>query len=199
MRIILDFDDFSEVRSELHYLYRLRARFPKFKVTLFAPPMKSSAQFLHVVSLLDWVQLAVHGWEHNGKECLEWTRKETIGYLRSAQRLGVFVKGFKAPHWSITPAVYDACRDEGYWVADNSERQATAPTIPQDVKIYYSNGGRLSHGALIKGTDYERQHGHISWVAGVNNDIKLMMNDLLMLPADTEFVFIDDVIKEQYG
>lgn len=199
-RIVLDFDDPSEVRFELDYLFRLKAHFPKFKVTLFSPPAMSSSPYLAEIKKLDWIELAVHGWEHKGAECLEWSKQEALNYLRAAKRSGFFVGGFKAPHWSISGPVYEACREEGFWVADNWGRDSSpVKEVPKDNKVYFENGPFIGHDIKYDESVYKREHGHISFVPAVNNDIKLMMMDLQnSYPPESEFIFISELIKELY-
>jgi hypothetical protein len=197
MKFVVDFDDYSEGQSRLDLLYRLKAERPGFKVTLFAPPLKSSLRFLEETNKLEWVQLAIHGWEHQGPECLDWTPSMSKQYISTALGWNVFVKGFKAPHWAISQPVYDACRAMNVWVADNVDRASSNIPIPVGQPIYLTDGEEIMPRVSKHG--YSRIHGHISWVKGIDNDIALIYQHILELTDESsEFSFIDDIIKEHY-
>ena len=201
MNTIVDFDDFSENYNSLDYLYQLKAKRPNFKVTLFVPPMKSSLPFLREVSSIKWIEMAIHGWEHTPIECTTWSRTEADQYIRTALDWGVFVKGFKAPQWAITKDVYDVCRENDIWVADNSHRgSAECKEIPRENKIYLTNGDDIVPGTKCNGSnEYNRIHGHISWWPGLDNDIRLLFHYIIdVTQEDTNFFFISEIIKKFY-
>lgn len=193
--LVVDADDFSEDYSKLDVLFALRAKRPNFKITLFTPPMRSTPEFLRITSELPWIELAIHGWAHNGQECLEWNKSEARHYLVTALGWGVFVNGFKAPHWSMSQPVYDACKELGVWVADNPDRSSSGGLpIPEDQQIYMTAGAEILHGVSENG--YTRIHGHISWAPAIDNDITRLYHRILDQSANgEEFAFISEVVE----
>ena len=86
--VILEADDFQDKydRNGLEMLFYWKAKYPKFKITLFTIPNKTTFQFMEMVhhaqnsSLLDdpWVEFAVHGWDHDSNfECWGWDYEKT--------------------------------------------------------------------------------------------------------------------------
>lgn len=139
-----DTEDHYE-RNGLNFLFYWKAKYPKFKITLFTIPSKTSRE---MVSLLkrneDWIELAVHGFTHSSNfECYDWDYEKTKDLMYNLASRG-YVKNFKAPGWTITPdlcgyparedqliskdkqAVYKALHDLGFVVTDrhyNRERR----------------------------------------------------------------------------
>ena len=193
--LILDFDDFRESENALDMLFRMKGRWPAFKVTLFTIPMQCSKAFLNEVSKLPWIQLAVHGWEHRFKECAGWNNDTAETYLRIAQGWvndegkPIFVKGFKPPQWVWNQATVDMAVKAGYWLALNSDSSAMVPgtQIPAEAKSYTCNGPDIG---------YEREHGHIGCL-DCHNDLRQIFNDLMdKYPENQEFQFIDEYVAK---
>lgn len=149
---IVESDDFQDKydRNGLEMLFYWKAKFPKFKITLFTIPNKTSPGMLELISKhSDWIELAWHGWDHDSNfECWEWDYDKTIAL---AGRLnGQYKKIFKAPGWTITDrysgyvadtslpvakdpqAVYKALTDLGYTIVD---RHYNVPARPENSKI----------------------------------------------------------------
>lgn len=201
-KVILDFDDFREEENSLDYLFRLRAHFPKFKVTLFTIPAKCSAEFLKIVKDIPWIQMALHGHEHTSVECESWKEHEARTFLLHDYEAGgikPFVKGFKAPQWRMSQGTIEACRKLGFWVANNAEA-ASNPNgcvYPDDLPQYFANGSMVAPGKHY--APYQREHGHIGCLV-TNNDIRQYWLYLTArIPVDAEFYFINDVMKDIYG
>jgi len=203
---IFDFDDFRETESALDLLFRLKARWPGFKVTLFTIPMQCSRSFLNAVSKLDWVQMAVHGWEHKRCECENWDFDTALTYLKTVEEWknddgkNIFVRGFKAPNWRLKqPTVEALAARGGYWLADNPD-PASNPhdvVVPDDLKRYFFSSNDIHPG--VNASRFHREHGHIGCL-DCHNDIRQIFHHLVeKYPEDQEFAFIDDVILSQYG
>lgn len=101
---IVEADDFQDKydRNGLEMLFYWKAKYPKFKITLFTIPNKTSDGMLKLMNQhKDWIELAWHGWDHDSNyECWEWDYDKTYA-LRA--RLGRDYKNiFKAPGWMIT-------------------------------------------------------------------------------------------------
>lgn len=154
MNIVIDFDDFSEKENEIEILLKLKkANGPKFKVTLFTIPGKCSLQFLKKIKKeYPWMELAVHGWNHEGKgECLGWGRQTAKRYLQNALNMKVFVPGFKAPQWLASSGTYEACHELGFWVAEVKQNKNK---VPSGIKTY------ILEEPAVEGVI--QAHGHIS-------------------------------------
>ena len=198
-KIILDFDDFCEDGNSLDYLFRLRARFPKFKVTLFTIPAKCSTEFLKAVKEIPWIQMALHGHEHLPVECETWKEHEAHTFLLHDHEAGgvfPFVKGWKSPQWRSSQGTLEALHKLGYWVANNAD-PASNPNNCDYSKLpqYFANGSQVVPG---HNGGYQREHGHINCLV-TNNDIRQYWHYLLgRIEPDAEFFFIDDVMKEYY-
>lgn len=151
---IVESDDTEDrwSRNGINFLFYWKAKYPKFKITLFTIPDRTSREMLSLLSRhSDWIELAVHGFNHDSNyECYEWS-EETAGRLLDASLTkGPFTKIFKAPGWTITPgyngypaseslplhsdpqAVYRALAARNFIVVD---RHYNAPGRPEGLKV----------------------------------------------------------------
>lgn len=121
---------------------------PEFRCTLFAIPGRSTDVWCG--SLPDWIELAVHGWNHDSVyECADWSSHDLARALDSDIVQTYFVDGFKAPGWQISDACYQELLHRGWWVADQhleDERR------PPNLAVYFYEDGNW--------------HGHIQNVCG---------------------------------
>lgn len=109
---IVESDDFQDKydRSGLEMLFYWKAKYPNFKITLFTIPGKTSKGFRDLISKhSDWIEIAVHGWDHDSNyECWEWDYEKTKALMhRTYSMTGehgstFYQKIFKAPGWMIT-------------------------------------------------------------------------------------------------
>lgn len=108
-----DTEDHYE-RNGLNFLFYWKAKYPKFKITLFTIPNKTSREMVDLLRKhSDWIELAVHGFNHSSNfECFDWDYEKTRELMEPLEKRG-FVKNFKAPGWTITP---DLC---GYPAGEN--------------------------------------------------------------------------------
>lgn len=132
-------------RNGLNFLFYWKAKYPKFKITLFTIPNKTSREMVALLSRhSDWIELAVHGFTHSSNfECFDWDREKAKELMFLLPAKG-YAPIFKAPGWTITPdlcgyparedqliskdkrGVYKGLRDLGFIVADrhyNKERR----------------------------------------------------------------------------
>lgn len=111
---IVEADDFQDKydRNGLEMLFYWKAKYPKFKITLFTIPNKTTQGMFDLMTChTDWIEFAWHGWDHDSNyECWEWDYDKTkalghrlckIGGLKYGEG-GAFKKIFKAPGWMIT-------------------------------------------------------------------------------------------------
>ena len=151
-------------RNGLNYLFYWKAKYPKFKVTMFTIPGRVNKAFLELLKPhFDWIALGVHGWEHNDNfEVTKWDQYMANSVLDRAEALGSFQKVFRAPGWQITypqpyneqpdptkpvnsdpQLIYKILRDRGYIVADqhyNKEKR------PEGLKVYCTCHPWFTHG-----------------------------------------------------
>jgi hypothetical protein len=169
-RLVVDLDDFEDGVSSWGFklLDALHAESGKrFKATLFTIPGKTSRETLETCRRrCDWLELAVHGWEHDGPECLSWDADRTrrvLDYIESMEE-GAYVRVFKAPHWSASPAVYHVLGERKWGIADHPRN---ALCIPRACKRYvlgdnHSLGIGVPHPVL----PLIQAHGHFPDVEG---------------------------------
>jgi len=177
--LIVDMDDWSiehDCRKELEKLKEIN---PKFKVTLFTIPALTTIDMLRWARDNDyWVELAQHGWNHHDNyECLNWTYDECCKALYDGVLLGA--KGLKCPGWQISDDCYLACKNLGYWVADQPYNQNRRP-----------------EGLLVYEVGENAYHGH-TWDCGCGNGIHEDWDNIVSkIKDETEFRFISEEMDE---
>ncbi len=144
---IVEADDWQDLwsRNGMNFLFYWKAKFPKFKITLFTIPDRTSKEMLELIfKHRDWIELAVHGWNHESNfECYGWDYEKTKVLMERIEEKRndyymekYYRKIFKAPGWTITPdycgypanerdlimkdklAVYKALTDMNYIIVD---------------------------------------------------------------------------------
>jgi hypothetical protein len=142
--VIFDVDDFFEGHDRMDLLLELKAANPDFRMTAFAVPAFCSDSYLE--SLPNWIEVAAHGWDHGGRDCVnadeakDWTYEESLDALLAVP--GRFVDGFKAPGWQISDGTYLALEELGWWVADqhyNDDRR------PRSLAVHCEGDGDHIH------------------------------------------------------
>lgn len=122
--MIVELDDFHEHSHRMDLLVALREANPLFRCTVFAVPYLSPDSFLE--SLPDWVEVAVHGWDHRHRqECASWTRDQAVDVLLACS--GRFVDGFKATGYHYSPGLYEALLELDWWAADRGRNDDARP------------------------------------------------------------------------
>lgn len=190
---VFDLDDFWGEDDSNHspgfdLLFDLKETFPKMKVTLFTIPAKSYRGWLREVAKHDWIELAIHGWSHEpNTECREWTYEETCVYIKEAESMGCFVKGFRPPGWAISEEAIQALEDNGYWVAVSWRDRAKLKG--HNIPAY-----------MISGDDNRSVHGHMQEIRSNNpylrNGLVQLVNERGMpWDQDTEFHFVSEVVE----
>ena len=147
--MVVDFDDFHEHNHKYERLWELKRARPDFRCTMFAVPGLGSNGFWAAVP--DWIELAVHGWEHpDPYECAVWSYGRMEQLLDEPVVGTYFVRGFKAPGWQISDACYSVLLDRGWWVADQPYNDSRRP---EGLRVH-----RLDDG--------DHWHGHVQDVCG---------------------------------
>ena len=158
---IVEADDFQDKydRNGLEMLFYWKAKYPKFKITLFTIPNKTSLEMLSLIigQHWTWIELAIHGWDHDSNyECWSWDYEkakalmERALHIVSPMGLRYYRPIFKAPGWTITDkysgytateelpihkdpqAVYRALQDLDFIIFD---RHYDQPARPDGAKI----------------------------------------------------------------
>lgn len=151
---IVEADDFQDRwdRNGLNFLFAWKAKYPKFKITLYTIPNRTSTDMINMLfHHQDWIEFAIHGWDHESNfECYGWDYERTQMFMRRALDTGYYQKNFKAPGWSITPkyngypagekdpitkdpqAVYKALVDMDFLICD---RHYNASARPANAKV----------------------------------------------------------------
>ena len=165
----------------LDSLFKLKAHYRKFKATLFVIPMLTSPGLFDELALISWLELAMHGFEHEpNKEMEKFHSMEKIEkeMWKALERYQFW--GFKAPGWYITKEAIEACNDLGLWVALH----------PLD----YDKRKFCNHGYYICNSKYPYWHGHTHDVC--DNWIDKKVDALLSLwPKDQEFIFVSGALE----
>lgn len=114
---IVESDDFQDKydRNGLEMLFYWKAKYPKFKISLFTIPGKISDEMLKLIHKHeDWIELLMHGYDHDSNfECWGWDYDKTKAFIDrtlkrnyyspiSSMHWSYFQKIFKAPGWMIT-------------------------------------------------------------------------------------------------
>ena len=151
---IVESDDFQDKydRNGLEMLFYWKAKYPEFKISLFTIPNKTSDGMIELIDRnSDWIELLVHGWDHDSNyECWGWDYEKTEALMKRiyVSNYGDYRPFFKAPGWMITDkyggytateelpiskdpqCVYKALRDLDFVVFD---RHYNAPARPDDL------------------------------------------------------------------
>jgi hypothetical protein len=185
---VLDLDDFCEGNSALIKLDDLRYEIPLLRVTLFMiPGMCTLGWLYHVTQSRPWLQLVPHGWMHTTpRECQLWTEQDARNYLKQLQPYldsGMVQRGFKAPGWQISDALFHVLHNEGFWIADQDYNRSRRP---HKLRYYELNPNR---------TDITQIHGHIGHMGGHNpNELSLIMSEI-ETHADATFAFASEHLE----
>ena len=114
---IVESDDTEDhySRNGLNFLFYWKAKYPKFKISLFTIPNKTSREMIQLLQKhSDWIELLVHGFNHSSNfECFDWDYETTKDLMQPLEARG-FTKIFKAPGWTIAPGGPDDLGGCGY-------------------------------------------------------------------------------------
>ncbi len=114
---IVESDDTEDhySRNGLNFLFYWKAKYPKFKISLFTIPNKTSREMMALLyKHNDWIELLVHGFNHSSNfECFDWDEQTTMDLMFPLFDKG-YKKIFKAPGWQITPGGPDDMGGGGY-------------------------------------------------------------------------------------
>jgi peptidoglycan/xylan/chitin deacetylase (PgdA/CDA1 family) len=204
--VVLDFDDYSVLRSRPDLLRTLKEYYPNLKVSMFTIPFDyeyethgvrlmrdSCLKYIH--ENLDWIQIVPHGLTHIPNEFLN-CDKETMEMALTAideafKNDGLpYEKGFKAPYWLWNKNVVDVLDEHGWWGAVDPNQPKMART-----KKYYEYQWSIDQEFWKdKKSKVLKLHGHMT-PPNLNNIEDCLLN-ILKLPSDTKFGYVTDYLCE---
>ena len=193
MKVVLSLDDLGfEASEDYETLLQLREKFPKFKVTLFGVPTKISQKRFEELEETKFIQVAMHGWNHNTvEECLKWKDLAAIkNYLcwweELCERFSCVVKGFKGPGWKLSNEVCKVLNERGWWIAVNKKGLSTYCLE----RSYYSRQSIKNMIALDK--DVLHLCGHLNKDVITSDGLSYYISNLTLLPQYTNFSWISE-------
>lgn len=189
--VVFDLDDFCDRHNCLAELDRLKETYPDFRATLFTIPALTSTSLVKEAKKRDWLELAVHGIDHEPNEELKAVSPAALRqHLDKVKRIAPeYVRGFRPPGWFITEAHVRAISDAGFWVALHArDRDSLSPLCTHG--FYCCEDGprrRLPY-----------WHGHCHAVCG--NGIRETLDVLLRRwPRGQQFLFVSDAVLRHQG
>ena len=162
-RVYVDLDDFCEEymnKERWALLHELRAIYPKFKVTMFTIPAKSSLPWRRWVKKeYPWIEMAVHGTQHEDRE--EWmtSAEDAARKIERVFNPETYTKGFKAPWWRLSREGYMGLRDRGFWVATNKTNPFVRSADP--LNFTYDAGDEIIPDVHYRLAYFDTWHGHV--------------------------------------
>jgi len=129
---IVDFDDFGDTDNGYRWLVRLKLAEPDFRATLMCVAAKTSDVTLRMLRKRDWLDPAVHGWDHHYLECGKWTKEQTLRVLLECELRG-FSRIWRCPCWEISDGVYAALLERDWVCCDHPKNRYRRP---DHIRIY---------------------------------------------------------------
>lgn len=205
MKVVLDFDDFSVLRSRMDLFLKLKEHYPKLKVSLFTIPydyqyegstlrIQREEALAIIHQNLDWMEIIPHGLLHIEREfekCDRWTMKMALQSIDETFRKDglPYVKGFKAPYWLWNKDVVDVLDEEGWFGAVDKNNKNTLKT-----KKFYEYGYSIAEPFwLAKGEELLKLHGHMTLPS--DNNFEDCFLNLFKIPHDADFDFVSDHLE----
>lgn len=202
--IALEYDDASPSHPLGPRMWELlqsfREHYPEYKVTLFTVPCElrfGKAKTMRAEEFQAWVKVArkaydqgwlnfaLHGFNHIEKEF------ESLTYEQAHKRIEfgkqVFegcdlplLPIFKAPNWAISAEAEKAAQDQGF-------------TVVKDRYYQWNLKDRLPRPSEY-GDKIIIGHGHVQDGDGCNNGISETRKNVMQLPEDTKFYFLNEAL-----
>lgn len=206
MKVALDLDDFSVLRSRMDLLLTIKEHFPSFKVSLFTIPfdyeyemgqgrIQRPATLAKIHENLDWMQFIPHGLTHVPREFEMADRITVDKYLENVEKEFTkdglpMEKGFKPPYWLWNKDVVDSLNAHGFWGAINRDDPNTL--VPNR---FYRYTHSIHEPFWHERPEVMKLHGHMT-TPSVNNLEDCIVN-IMKLPSDVEWCFASDFVQEK--
>lgn len=105
-------DIYINPANGLNWAWYLKGKFPSFKITFFTIPGRSTQDWMLRLSNIPWIELAMHGYNHDEEE------EVTDGQLKE---WGLFFpKIYKGPNWKVTKKEKGLLKQQGYFLVTKS-------------------------------------------------------------------------------
>lgn len=194
MKYIFDMDDMSDKHNCLPWLLKMKEFLPNLKVNLFTIPNKTSKELLIELLSYDWIELLVHGFDHDDNyECAKMGEQEFKDKILAIEHMAGYKPIFKAPGWQISNDVMMALKGWNWAVAvQYSDGRLLGdvngpfqPKVVPGLKLY-------AHKQVVE--PFQAIHGHTWDVCGNGpTDLEPLLRNL---PKDSEFEFISKYVKK---
>lgn len=148
-------------------LLRLKEINPDFKATLFAIPAEMTLELFHWCGVnADWIELAIHGFDHaSNYECEKWTYDQMEAAMSLVANFGAFSKVFRAPGWQISDDCIKWLHDKGWIICDQGYNDDRRPAY---MNAYINYDGHFTVSPKVGDpVEVEAYHGH-TWNVGWN-------------------------------
>jgi len=204
MKVSVEADDWSAANPAnllaIEAIEAIREHFPDYKITMFtvpweirfgkpmsivSPEKKEFVKLCKTAHERGWMKFALHGLTHLPHEFEEITYEHARKRIKAGEDIfrlaGLpLLKIFKAPNWSLSPAGKLAAEDLGYRVVEDRYYDWNLMDMPP------------------KETEFKDKiviaHGHIQDGDGCNNGISETKKNVMMLPKNTKFYFLDEAL-----
>lgn len=143
--IVIDMDDIclndGPAANGMHWMYYLKGKYPRFKINLFCIPGRSTFNWLQMLADHDWINVCMHGWNHDEKESILDT------YLEVWEKK--YCKVYKGPNWKIDEGEFDLLRKYNFTIATKKYK-------PTDMNQWCLTDPRAVHGHVWVEADWKR-------------------------------------------
>ncbi len=182
--VVFNVDDFCDNEWGLMDCFEaMKARYPKFKVTLFTISFKISHEHLVTMAEAGWIETAVHGFNHIPNKDMRGEMltlsKEKVLEGFSKLDFSLFTRGFRAPYWLMSEETIECCNQFGMWVAIHHTKNPVEWRSLAKHGYYYPRNTNA----------FECWYGH-------TYDIRRELPGLLeKWPVDQEFAFVSEAVQ----
>lgn len=152
--IVADMDDVDlqsgPSANGMNWLFHLKGKFPKFKITLFVIPGRSTWEWLDLFihtrnpNKPCWIELALHGWNHKEGEPITQKMLDDWPYTQV----------YKGPNWSISLYDLELLKKNNYVLAVKEK-------IDFPIKQWSMTDSRCVHGHVWIDGDWKRLEDRI--------------------------------------
>lgn len=141
--LVVDMDDiYIDPANGLNWLFYLKGKYPDFKCNLFVVPGRSTNNWLYMLENLGWVELGIHGNNHD-------TTEEITEEMISTIWPWLNHKLYKGPDWKVNKKEMDLLLRHGFSLA-------VKEVIDHPIKQWPLTDPRVLHGHTWVEADWKR-------------------------------------------
>lgn len=173
-------------------LYQLKTINDNFKCTLFAIPAEMTLELYNwAISNENWVELAVHGFNHTSNyEASDWTWNDMERLSEYIEEYSPpFKKIFRAPGWQISDEALQWLAENDWVVCDQSYNDHRRP----DMLAYVRHDGDVFK---VGSKEMPAYHGH-TWDVGWNGIYEDFEKVAGIVKNTTDFKFISECFDKE--